>query len=324
MNSVKENSDERGYAEYRRRRVRRLKKIIVGVIITAIVVPLICAIVFAGLFIHTRSQLQDIQAQYNDLLAVMEQLKDDYPDNQEEQEVFSTSEIKDSERNTTETEVSEDENLDDTDLRKVYLTFDDGPSPNTGEILDILDKYGVKATFFVVGKTDEESAMYYKRIVDEGHTLAMHSYSHKYSQIYESKEAFAEDLIKLQEYLYDTTGYWSRYYRFPGGSSNTTSKIDMNVLIDYLGELDIEYFDWNIASGDAVSYNLSADRIFDNCVAKLDEFHNAVILMHDAQARKSTVEALPRVIEYIQAMDDTVILPISDDTVPVQHRTANN
>lgn len=109
--------------------------------------------------------------------------------------------------------------------RKVYLTFDDGPSGNTGEILDILAEYDVKATFFVVGKEEEKYQPLYKRIVEEGHTLAMHSYSHKYDEIYQSKESFAADLSKLQEFLYDTTGVWCRYCRFPGGSSNTVSRV---------------------------------------------------------------------------------------------------
>ena len=85
--------------------------------------------------------------------------------------------------------------------KKVYLTFDDGPSPYTNDILDILDDYGIKATFFVIGKEGEENQEAYRRIVREGHTIGMHSYSHKYSQIYSSKKAFAADLKKLQDYI---------------------------------------------------------------------------------------------------------------------------
>ena len=95
---------------------------------------------------------------------------------------------------------------EDSSVRKVYLTFDDGPSSNTNRILDILADYDVKATFFVVGKEEEEYQALYNRIVEEGHTLAMHSYSHKYNEIYQSVESFSTDLSKLQEFLYDTTG----------------------------------------------------------------------------------------------------------------------
>lgn len=102
------------------------------------------------------------------------------------------------------------------DQLKVYLTFDDGPSSNTAAILDTLAQYNVKATFFVVGKEDEESQEMYKRIVNEGHTLGMHSYSHKYSVIYDSLENFEDDFTKIQNYLYDITGEDCHYYSFPG------------------------------------------------------------------------------------------------------------
>ena len=102
---------------------------------------------------------------------------------------------------------------EDGTVRKVYLTFDDGPSGNTSRILDILAEYDVKATFFVVGKEEEQYQELYKRIVDEGHTLGMHSYSHKYDEIYQSVDSFAQDMSKLQEFLYETTGVWCQIGR---------------------------------------------------------------------------------------------------------------
>ncbi len=205
------------------------------------------------------------------------------------------------------------------DIRKVYLTFDDGPSSNTGRILDILAENDVKATFFVVGKEEEEYQALYKRIVDEGHTLGMHSYSHKYDEIYQSVDSYAEDLSRLQEFLYDITGVWCRYCRFPGGSSNTTGQVDMHELIDYLNEQDITYFDWNISSGDASGGYISKDAILRNCLDTLSEYKTAVILMHDASNKNTTVEALPELIEKIKAMEDTVIVPVTEDTEPIQH-----
>ncbi len=300
--------DGEAYAEYRRRRVRRLKKIILAVIILAIVIPLVCSVIFISLYVHSRRQLNDLQNRYDELLSSMEQLKDDITYLNETQDVYSVSDVTDSKRNTgmyDAEEVIESDAPDDPDseehVRKVYLTFDDGPSSGTDEILDILKEYDVKATFFVVGKTDDISVAAYKRIVEEGHTLGMHSYSHRYSQIYASKEAFVDDLDKLQEYLYETTGVWSRFYRFPGGSSNTASRVSMSELEDYLSEQDITYFDWNIVSGDASGYSLSADTIYNNCVSRLNQYNEAVILMHDSQDKHTTVEALPRIIEAIQA-----------------------
>ncbi|MDE7284231.1 MAG: polysaccharide deacetylase [Lachnospiraceae bacterium] len=214
---------------------------------------------------------------------------------------------------------SQESILPEGNIRKVYLTFDDGPSSNTGRILDILAEYDVKATFFVVGKEDEKYKALYNRIVEEGHTLGMHSYSHKYDEIYQSVDSYAQDLSKLQEFLYDTTGVWCRYCRFPGGSSNTVSRVDMKELIAYLDEQDITYFDWNIASGDASSSYISADAILYNCIRQIPKFDECIILMHDASNKNTTVQALPTLIEKILAMEDTIIVPITEDTELIQH-----
>ncbi|MDR2547834.1 MAG: polysaccharide deacetylase family protein [Lachnospiraceae bacterium] len=205
----------------------------------------------------------------------------------------------------------------------IYLTFDDGPSSHTGKILDILAEYDVKATFFVIGRTDEQSLLTYRRIVDEGHTLGMHSYSHRYQEIYESVDAFAADLLRLQELLYETTGVWSRLYRFPGGSSNGVSRVDMGEFIDYLTAQDIVYFDWNVASGDAAIGGLGSRRIIDNCLTGLAGKSEGIILLHDTADKVSTVTALPSIIEGILADENRKILPITDTTAPVQHIIAN-
>lgn len=202
-------------------------------------------------------------------------------------------------------------------IRKVYLTFDDGPGPNTDKILDILEQYGVKATFFVVGK--EGYAEQYRRIVEEGHTLGMHSYSHKYNEIYASLDAYKNDLNKLHDFLYELTGEDCNIVRFPGGSSNTISNVDMRELISYLNEENIVYYDWNVSSGDATGNYKNADRIAENVLENIEKYNNAVILFHDAAGKDSTVEALPIIIEKILESSDTVILPISSDTVKIQH-----
>jgi peptidoglycan/xylan/chitin deacetylase (PgdA/CDA1 family) len=202
--------------------------------------------------------------------------------------------------------------------RYVYLTFDDGPSSSTEKILDILQEYDVKATFFVCGKPDARYIDAYKRIVDEGHTLGMHSYSHKYNVIYESVDSFKADLDKLRVFLFETTGVWPKYYRFPGGSSNTVSQVDMKELVDYLEQSDIKFYDWNVSGGDATS-GATKSTIYNNVVNNVPRFKHSIVLLHDAADKMSTVEALPSIIEAIQSMDDTVIVPITDDTLPVQH-----
>ena len=206
------------------------------------------------------------------------------------------------------------------DVLKVYLTFDDGPSENTNEILDILDDYGVKATFFVVGKPEEEYKGIYQRIVNEGHTIGMHSYSHKYSEIYSSLDAFKNDFEQIQNLIYDTTGVESVYYRFPGGSSNKVSNIDMSQYIQYVNDQGVKYFDWNVSSGDATSLAYTPDDLVENVMNDVVKYKTSVVLMHDTEAKDATVQALPKLIEELQKAG-ALILPIDGETTVIQHVT---
>lgn len=218
---------------------------------------------------------------------------------------------------------AEDNLANPEDTLKVYLTFDDGPSSNTGEILDILDDYGVKATFFVNGREDDNSKAMYQRIVDEGHTIGMHSYSHRYSDLYSSVDSFANDLDRIQNLIYDTTGVDSVYYRFPGGSSNKVSNVDMSEYIAYLNDQDITYFDWNVSSGDATSAAYTSDELVENVMSDVVKYKTSIVLMHDADSKDTTVEALPSLIENLQSVG-AVILPISDETTLIQHVTVDS
>lgn len=222
------------------------------------------------------------------------------------------------------TGISEEDNLaSESDVHKVYLTFEDGPSENTEAILDILAQYNVKATFFVVGKEDEDSQELYKRIVEEGHTLGMHSYSNKYSQIYQSKDAFEEDFNRLRDELYQVTGVESVYYRFPGGSSNQISNVPMSDFIHYLNEQGVIYYDWNISAGDAASNAYSAEEIVANVVDDVVKYKTSVVLLHDASDKSTTVEALAPMIEALNEMG-AEILPIDEDTSVIQYVKADS
>lgn len=210
----------------------------------------------------------------------------------------------------------------DSGIRRVYLTFDDGPSSNTDKILDILNEYGVKATFFVCG--NERYMEEYQRIAKEGHTLGMHSYSHKFQEIYHSTEAFVDDMDRLHDYLYEVTGVDSNIVRFPGGSSNTICEKDvMQDLISYLAQEGMPYFDWNVSSGDAASSYISAEQIAKNVLDNVWKYDSVIVLMHDASNKDTTVEALPMIIEKILESEDTVLLPITEATTPIQHVQAN-
>ena len=147
----------------------------------------------------------------------------------------------------------------------------------------------------------------------------MHSYSHRYSEIYASLDAYKEDLTKLHDFLYELTGEDCNIVRFPGGSSNTISKVDMQELIHYLNQENMVYFDWNVSSGDASGESKNADQIVNNVLNQIDKYNNVVILFHDAAGKGTTVDALSEIIEKILESDNTVILPISEDTIKVQH-----
>lgn len=312
------DAEQDDYLVKRRRILRRRLRLLMFIVPLSTTLILLIVCIFQGI------RLRTIEKELNDTLAVIDtmsvtqQTEDTASQTVDEAEaaLYTVSGIDESRRTEI---VGEDLPKEDAGVRKVYLTFDDGPSGNTGRILDILADYDVKATFFVVGKEEEKYQALYNRIVEEGHTLAMHSYSHKYNEIYQSVESYSADLSKLQEFLYDTTGVWCRYCRFPGGSSNTVSRVDMHELIAYLDDQDMSYFDWNISSGDANSSYISPSDIIRNCTANLQNYNEAIILMHDASDKNSTVEALPKLIETIQAMEDTKLVPITEDTERIHH-----
>lgn len=202
--------------------------------------------------------------------------------------------------------------------RRAYLTFDDGPSEHTDQILDILKEKGVKATFFVVGKEGEEARKRYQRILEEGHSLGMHSYSHDYSDIYASLENYKADLLKLQDYLYEVTGEKIKIYRFPGGSSNSVSQIPVEECIAFLKEEGIQYYDWNASSEDAVTVNASCSQLNQNILQDALRYENTMILMHDLSICTGTVEGLGGLIDRLQE-EGYGIYPITEDTTPIQH-----
>ncbi|MCR5101007.1 MAG: polysaccharide deacetylase family protein [Butyrivibrio sp.] len=320
------------------RRIRRLRNLILTTIAAAILIPICICMVLAIKYDRVKYDLDKTTEDltwYKDHFGihVESENKDesdtenlDEPEGQEQTEDNTQMEESSTEEDTSDAAAnvsSEDSQQSgdtiseaDDGVRRVYITFDDGPSESTDEILDILGLYNVKATFFVCGKPQYMDM--YKRIVDEGHTIGMHSYSHKYEELYESLDSFQSDMHKLQTFLYENTGVWTTLYRFPGGSSNTVSNVNMNVLIDYLNKDNITYFDWNVASADDKN-GITKDIIISNIMNNVEKFNHSVILLHDAADKTATVEALPELIEQIQALDNTVIVPITNETLPVQH-----
>lgn len=207
--------------------------------------------------------------------------------------------------------------------KTVYLTFDDGPSYLTENILDILDDYDVKATFFVVGKEDEYSLKMYKEIVDRGHSIGMHSYSHKYSYIYNSLKNFKKDFNKIQKLIHDTTGVKPMIYRFPGGSLNDVSKMDIKEIIRFFNKEKIAYYDWNVLNGDAERVEYTNKELINNVISGIEARETSIVLMHDSEDKASTVKTLPKIIDKL-ITEGATILPLDSDSPKIQMIQANS
>ena len=205
------------------------------------------------------------------------------------------------------------------DGKVVYLTFDDGPSKYTSELLDVLAKYNVKATFFIVniGYTDLIS-----RELNEGHSVGIHSATHQYSTIYASEEAYFADLQKVQDAIVALSGKETTLVRFPGGSSNTVSRFNpgiMTRLTQALTDMGYQYFDWNVSSGDA-GETTSTDQVFENVTSGMRSHNVSIVLQHDIKG--FSVAAVERIIVWGLANGYT-FLPL-DATSPTAHHRVNN
>lgn len=208
--------------------------------------------------------------------------------------------------------------------KTIYLTFDDGPSYLTNEILDVLRKEKVAATFFVVGTNVDKYKDVVKRAYEDGHTIAMHTNTHKYNEIYSSLDSYFNDLQAVKNKIYNLTGNTPRIVRFPGGSSNMISKkYSKGIMTDIVNKINSKsyyYFDWNIDSGDA-SGKLTKDEIYNNVVMHLN-YDTNVVLMHDAGTKASTVQALPQIIKYGKEHGYT-FARITKDTRLIHHKINN-
>ena len=184
--------------------------------------------------------------------------------------------------------------------KTIYLTFDDGPSEYTDHLLDILDQYNVSATFFTTS-AQPNKAECMKRAHEKGHTVAVHTQTHDYSDIYSSEKAYWADYDKQNEAIKEMTGQSSTIFRFPGGSSNTISQKYSNGIMTRLvkqaKKRKLQFFDWNVSSGDAGEVTTS-EAVFYNVILGIQAAHNvdepSVVLQHDTHAY--SVDAVERII----------------------------
>ncbi len=214
---------------------------------------------------------------------------------------------------------------EDVAANRVCLTFDDGPSSKvTTRILDILKANNVKATFFICDYSADELPII-KRMVDEGHTIGIHGYSHVYRDIYASEEAFMNNVYTLRDKLKNDTGYVATVIRFPGGSSNTASAFNKGVmtrLTKLVEERGFRYFDWNVSSGDAKSGTASSTKIYNNVIGGLRHGRTNMVLMHDIASKTTTADALQNIINYGKA-NGYSFCEINDLTPDIHHGVNN-
>ena len=309
------NEEEKAVLEQqrqRRNRITRMKNVVIMVVAGWMVVSFLAIIILTAQVIYLNHRIDKLTVRNDN--PIQEEMTEQ--DNTENMDLQTESE-------NVSTDMDTEDNLAKKgDEHKVYLTFDGGPDENTNEILDVLAKYNVKATFFVIGSESDEMKAVYRRIVDEGHTLGMHSYSNSYSTIYSSSDSFEKDVTKLNAYLKKVTGEKSQYYRFPGGSNNEISNVDMSEFIHVLNEKKITYFDWNVSAGDSAS-DYSVQDILTNVTEGVSKYKTSVVLLHDGDDKSTTVEALGPLIKALQKMK-AKILPIDENTNVIQYIKADS
>lgn len=309
------NEEEKAVLEQqrqRRNRITRMKNVVIMVVAGWMVVSFLAIIILTAQVIYLNHRIDKLTVR--NVNPIQEEMTEQ--DNTENMDLQTESE-------NVSTDMDTEDNLAKKgDEHKVYLTFDGGPDENTNEILDVLAKYNVKATFFVIGSESDEMKAVYRRIVDEGHTLGMHSYSNSYSTIYSSSDSFEKDVTKLNAYLKKVTGEKSQYYRFPGGSNNEISNVDMSEFIHVLNEKKITYFDWNVSAGDSAS-DYSVQDIVTNVTEGVSKYKTSVVLLHDGDDKSTTVEALGPLIKALQKMK-AKILPIDENTNVIQYIKADS
>lgn len=323
-----------------------MKKILL-IILSLLIVSLL---ILGGLFYFTndrektnyKTENQSLRAQITTLEGQLQE-KEDFISGQADYITELTTQLADCQNTIADDEDEEDEKDDDDDSSsssdyrkkypdlyagatyseedtsdlKVYLTFDDGPSDLTPQVLDLLDKYDAKATFFVVYTDNEKYTSYLKDIVDRGHTLALHSYSHNYDKIYKSVDAFLEDFEKVYNWVYEETGERATLFRFPGGSTNGKKSV-VNDIIAEMERRGFIYYDWNVSSGDGSNLT-TTENILENVCTNVGSFDMPVVLMHDGAGKNATLKALPTILKTL-ADDGYDFCALDEKLKPIQYR----
>lgn len=308
----------------RRKRVNRMKSAIILTISIWMLVSFLSIIILSVCLFKVSHKVRVLEHIINRNADITQDIGDEITT---EQSLTEDSSINEQGSSSDNSDVirgidTEDNFAEEGDLHEVYLTFNSVPGENTRQLLDVLNTYQVKATFFVSGEVTEENQDIIKRIVDEGHTLGMHSFSNQYSTLYASVEAFENDYKQISDYLYRLSGVLSNVYRFPGGSGNEISNLDMVEFVRVLNQNNVTYFDWNVSGGDASSDYTAAD-VVSNVTEGIKKYRTSVVLLHDDVDKAETVEAITPLIMELSSLN-TQLLPINENTKLIQYIKADS
>jgi len=310
----------------------KIKKVLITVLLSILYLLVIfVTIYFIKIYSDKINSYNKVKLKYDNLFKENEKLVSDIKKEEKRKDELETTSRENLEKkeslekiiNKKEEEIKkENQNYTKKVTGKViYLTFDDGPSIYTEDILNTLDKYNVKATFFVTcsGSLDK----YAKKIIEKGHTLGLHTCTHRYNIVYSSEENYFNDLNSISAKVEELTGYKSKYIRFPGGSSNTISRFNKGImtrLTQKVTEDGYKYYDWNIDSEDAAGAD--KEGVYNNVISALKNhnYSTNMVLMHDIKV--STKNALDGIIKDALDMGYT-FSNINDYTNEVHHRINN-
>ncbi len=284
--------------DFRKKRIKRIKKIIIVLGILLFILPVVLSIV---LFVRVKKLENKIET-------IISENKLESGGEEVSMEIV----------NAKEKEIVTGSAVEEEKTKRVYLTFDDGPSKQTERVLNILEKKKVKATFFTIGREDEFSQNIYRRIVKEGHTLGMHSYSHIFKEIYGSLDGFKKDFHRISDYLEKITGVRPVFYRFPGGSSNTVNELPVEQYTNFLKEQGVEYVDWNVIAANGISDNVTKKDMVRSVMEGVAKYDTSIVLLYDSADKKMTADSLSAMIDSLQAAGYE-LLPMDDSTIPIHH-----
>ena len=267
------------------------------IVITIIILAIIAIIVCIGIILYNKHKIKEVSANINSDNNAVTTVgnEEDKTESSTDKQIISEKKQK---------FISEINNIyNGEEGKRVFLTFDDGPTEEvTPYILDILDKYNIKATFFVLGNRVKANPEILKREYDAGHYIANHGYSHKYSKIYKSAASVLDEYNKTEEAIKTALGnenYSSDLFRFPGGAYGGPYEKIKKKARKLLNEEEIAYLDWSALTYDAAGAKTKKE-ILKNLKETMNGWDNVVILMHDSADKKITYETLDDVIEYLQ------------------------